>query len=225
MDILLIDGRDQFRTLLSAHLRRSGHRVRAFAHVGDALALLESRRPDAVMVEREALLRQGQPLVVAAAQHSDPPVIVFAPQALEGSDLAQVAERMDRVEALRQEVEQAAETLPARLQIGELVIDHAKRRAIFRRRLLPLTPTQYRLLYCLACHAGQVVSYRELLRHVWGFEAGEMEARDLLKAHVRQIRRKMGPDVQRSEYLKSVRGFGYMLVDPREEEGQQLPAE
>jgi len=62
-----------------------------------------------------------------------------------------------------------------------------------------------------------VIGYRELLCQVWGFDAEEAEARELLKAHIRQIRRKMGLDAQRAEYLQSVRGFGYMLIDPHED--------
>jgi len=225
VDILLIDGRDEFRRVLSAHLQRSGHQVQALAEVGAALAMLETHCPDAMIVERGVLLRQGGPLLVAAARHANPPAILSAPHGPEQPELARVRERIDRVQALRRQVEQAAGTFPSRLQIRELVIDQAKRRAIFRGQALPLTPTQYRLLHCLARHAGRVVGYRELVRQVWGFDAQESEARDLLKAHIRQIRRKMGVDVRRGEYLRSVRGFGYMLVDPREDELLQVSAE
>lgn len=81
-----------------------------------------------------------------------------------------------------------------------------------------LTPAQYHLLHCLAHRAGQVVSYRDLLCQVWGFDAEEAQACDLFKAHIRQIRGKMGLDAQRAEYLKSVRSFDYMLFDPHEDE-------
>lgn len=218
MNILLIDGRDEFRRRLSAHLRRAGYQVQALSELGPALVWLESHRPDAVMVEQGVLLRQGEPLLLAVARHDHPPAILSAPRKPQESELAEVRERMDHVEEVRRQAEEAARALPTRLQIGELVIDQAKRRAIFQGRRLPLTPTQYRLLHCLARHAGQVVGYRELLWQVWGFDAEEAEARDLLKAHIRQIRRKMGLDAQRAEYVQSVRGFGYMLIDPHEDE-------
>jgi len=218
VNILLIDGRDEFRRRLSAHLRRAGHQVQALSELEPALIWLESHRPDAVMVEQGVLLQQGEPLLLAMVRCENPPAILSTPRGPEESELAEVREQIDRVEGVRRQVQEAAKALPMRLQIGELVIDQAKRRAIFQGRLLPLTPTQYRLLYCLARYTGQVVGYRELLWQVWGFDAEEAEARDLLKAHIRQIRRKMGLDAQRAEYLQSVRGFGYMLIDPHEDE-------
>ncbi|MEA3346311.1 MAG: response regulator transcription factor [Chloroflexota bacterium] len=217
MNILLIDGRDEFRSHLSAHLRRAGHQVQALSEPEPAFAWLENHRPDVVMVERGVLLRQGEPLLLAVAQQETPPAILLPPQPLRESGLGEVIGRMERVEGVRRQAEEARD-LTIRLQIGELIVDQAKRRVIFRGRIIRLTPTQYRLLHCLACHAGQVVGYRELLRQVWGFDADEAEARDLLKAHIRQIRRKMGLDAKRAEYLQSVRGFGYMLIDPHEDE-------
>jgi DNA-binding response OmpR family regulator len=58
-----------------------------------------------------------------------------------------------------------------------------------------------------------VVGYRELFREVWGCDGEEDEARELLKVHIRQIRLKLGLEAQKAEYLQTVRGFGYMLVE------------
>ena len=37
MNILLIDGRDEFRTCLRGHLRRAGHEVRVLSDMGPAI--------------------------------------------------------------------------------------------------------------------------------------------------------------------------------------------
>jgi len=116
MDILLFDGRDEFRRVLSAYLQGSGHQVQAVAQVGPALALLDSHRPDAVMVERGVLLHQGEALLLAMTRHSSPPAVVFAPQASEESQLAQVTERTGRVERVRRHAEDAVTALPMQLQ-------------------------------------------------------------------------------------------------------------
>jgi DNA-binding response OmpR family regulator len=52
---------------------------------------------------------------------------------------------------------------------------------------------------------------------VWGYNGDKNEARELLKVHVRLIRRKLGLNPQTGEYVRAVRGFGYMLVDPDKE--------
>ena len=99
------------------------------------------------------------------------------------------------------------------IRVGDLVIDTAKKRVIFRQRQVTLPPIQFRLLTCLALNLGRVVGYRELFREVWGCDGEEDEARELLKVHIRQIRLKLGLEAQKAEYLQTVRGFGYMLVE------------
>ena len=102
-------------------------------------------------------------------------------------------------------------------QVGELRIDTRKRRATLGERWVTLPPIQYRLLLALTQHAGEVVDCQELLRLVWGYDAAEAEARELVKVHIRQIRRRLGFDPETHNYIHSVRGFGYMLAPPDEE--------
>jgi len=56
-------------------------------------------------------------------------------------------------------------------------------------RWVTLPPIQYRLLLTLAERAGEVIACQELLRLVWGYDAGETEARvATLEVVLRQIR-------------------------------------
>jgi DNA-binding response OmpR family regulator len=101
------------------------------------------------------------------------------------------------------------------LRLGDLTIDMARKRAKYgRRRWVQLPPMQYQLLVTLARTPNQVLSFRDLLRQVWGYEGSKAEAQELVKAHVRLIRRKMGWNPRSGEYLRSIRGFGYMLAVP-----------
>jgi DNA-binding response OmpR family regulator len=106
---------------------------------------------------------------------------------------------------------------PHYYQVGELHIDTRKRRAGLGQRWVTLPPIQYRLLLALAKRAGEVISSQELLRLVWGYDTEEAEARELVKVHIRQIRRRLGLDPERHYYIRSVRGFGYMLDSPDED--------
>jgi len=105
---------------------------------------------------------------------------------------------------------------PRYYEVGELRIDTGRKRATVGDRWVALPPIQYRLLLALARRAGEVVTCQELLREVWGYEATEIEARELVKVHIRQIRRRLGLDPERHHYIHSVRGFGYVLAPPEE---------
>ena len=106
--------------------------------------------------------------------------------------------------------------VPLYYEIGELRIDTRRKRATIGERWASLPPIQYRLLLALAKRAREVVDCRGLLRTVWGYDAGEIEARELVKVHIRQIQRRLGLDPEKHYYIHSVRGFSYMLAPPEE---------
>ncbi|NJN68528.1 MAG: response regulator transcription factor [Chloroflexaceae bacterium] len=99
------------------------------------------------------------------------------------------------------------------VHIGLLHIDHFRHTALFDGKSLHITPIEYALLRRLAQSVGQVVSYCDIVRATHGHDTDDAEAQSLLKAHIRNLRRKLSPD-----YLVNVRGTGYMLVDPESTE-------
>lgn len=114
-----------------------------------------------------------------------------------------------RPSSLPQSEQGGAETGPRYVRVGLLTIDNFRHTASFDDQPLHLTPIEYAMLRCLAESAGRVVSYREIVRCSHGHDTDEAEAQSLLKAHIRNVRRKIPP-----EYLVNSRGVGYMLVEP-----------
>jgi DNA-binding response OmpR family regulator len=50
-----------------------------------------------------------------------------------------------------------------------------------------LTPTEFRVLLCLAGQAGTMLSYAQLVRCAQGYDAGELEASELIKPHIHHV--------------------------------------
>jgi DNA-binding response OmpR family regulator len=75
-----------------------------------------------------------------------------------------------------------------------------------------MTPTEYTLLTCLATTPGRVVTYSDIANQTHSEHLDDTEAHELLRWHVRNLRHKLD-----RRYLVSVRGVGYMLIDPDEE--------
>jgi DNA-binding response OmpR family regulator len=185
------------------HLAAEGLVCRAVGDVAEAVELLADGPADVIVVERPALEVGGSALV-AAVRNS-----VRLARRPSPADCRRAVAAMRLARPVKRPV--------AAMRIGKLTIDLARKRVRLRGRWVSLPPTQYRLITALAQHRGQVVGYRELLKEVWGYSGDENEARELLKVHIRLIRRKLGLNPQTGEYLRSVRGFGYMLVDPDKE--------
>ena len=100
-------------------------------------------------------------------------------------------------------------TLP--LTIGELTIDTASRRVIFREHSVALTPKQYALIAFLASEPDRVFTDREIVDNVWESSA-YADSKDV-KQYVYLVRRRLGaihPDGKR--VIQTVPGFGYKLV-------------
>jgi len=94
------------------------------------------------------------------------------------------------------------------------LIDMACREVWLDGQLVLLTPTEFRLLCCLAGHAGEVVSPDRLALHVWGPEA--KGSKDMVKVYVHRLRQKLELDAKQPQRLLTRRGAGYILRAAKE---------
>lgn len=96
------------------------------------------------------------------------------------------------------------------LRFGRFVIDGASMQAVKSERVLPLTPTEFRLLRTLAAQPGRVFSRDELLQTVWNYPpSGDTR---LVDVHVGRLRRKLEEAVVEELRIETARGFGYRAV-------------
>ena len=72
-----------------------------------------------------------------------------------------------------------------------------------------LTQLEFRLLYTLMIHPGQVIPSETLVEHVWGFN-GQGD-RDLVRGLIRRLRAKVEPDPQTPVYIQTIPGVGYVF--------------
>lgn len=79
---------------------------------------------------------------------------------------------------------------------------------------LSLTPTEFDLLLYLAAHRGRVVPCYELVREVRGYTVDEAEAREVIRPHISNLRRKLERAGQDPDLIVNVRGVGYRLTEP-----------
>jgi DNA-binding response OmpR family regulator len=97
------------------------------------------------------------------------------------------------------------------LSVGALRLDAWRQEASLHGRTLSLTPTEFRVLLCLAERAGTMLSYASIVRSAQGYDTSELEAGELVKPHIHHLRQKLEPDPTAPRYLLNVRGKGYLL--------------
>jgi len=116
--------------------------------------------------------------------------------------------------AQRHSANHDAAEAPARVTIGNLVVDFAARRVQRDGADIHLTPIEYKLLTTLVQHRGKVMTHRLLLREVWG--ASHVESPQYLRIYMRALRHKIESDPARPRLLLTEVGVGYRFADVAE---------
>jgi len=98
------------------------------------------------------------------------------------------------------------------LEVGGLWLDPDGYVATLDNTPLDLSRREFDLLHYLALRAGQVVTRRDLLTHVWRMPYGGADK--TVDVHVSWLRRKLGETAQQPRYLHTVRGVGIKLSPP-----------
>lgn len=99
------------------------------------------------------------------------------------------------------------------MHLGPLTIYPGRYQISVQDRPIDLTPTEFDLLLYLAAHRGRVVSCHELVREVRGYAVDESEAREVIRPHVSNLRRKLKQAGDDADLIVNVRGIGYRLSE------------
>lgn len=97
------------------------------------------------------------------------------------------------------------------LYAGDLVIDRGQVQVRRGNQIIDLTPTEFRLLTCLARHPGQALSRAQILDAVWGY-APDVESEQTVSVYVRRLREKVELDPSHPQLILTVLGIGYRLA-------------
>ena len=94
---------------------------------------------------------------------------------------------------------------------GDIRIVLDKRQVSVSEKVIDLTPTEYKMLCTLAKYVGKVVTYKQLLREVWGKNAEENN--HYLRIYAQHLRRKLNDDPMLPKYIVTEAGIGYRLKE------------
>jgi two-component system, OmpR family, alkaline phosphatase synthesis response regulator PhoP len=101
------------------------------------------------------------------------------------------------------------------IQIGALKVFPDRFEAFFNEEVLELTLKEFELLNCLAQNKNRVLTRDQLLSTVWNYDfAGDTRIVDV---HISHLREKIESDTKKPQYIKTIRGLGYKLEEPKGE--------
>ena len=95
--------------------------------------------------------------------------------------------------------------------VGDLCIDYNKHRVFLAGEDTHLTPNEYKIVALLGRHAGQVLTYKSMMKELWGPGVGGDNK--LLRVHMANIRRKIEKNPAEPQYIFTEVGVGYRMIE------------
>ncbi len=222
--ILVVDDDPALVRMVQRALTETGSSVITATNGQDGLRRFYDQRPDLVILDIVMSKMDGWETCRSIRQMSNVPIIMLTAQ---GSD-ADIMRGLDygaddyvvkpfsidvllaRVRAvLRRAALPAEESQAITYHDDYLLIDLDKRRIVVNGQPIKLTATEYKLLAYLVQNAGRVLSFEQILQHVWGWEY--RDSTDYVHVYVSHLRQKIEPDPKQPRYIVTEHGVGYVF--------------
>ncbi|MFC1906753.1 response regulator transcription factor [Chloroflexota bacterium] len=233
MKVLLIEDSEEIvkAVSLSFELRWPGAIFLSTDQGDDGIELAKSESPDIVLLDINLPDMSGFDVLESIRLFSDVPVIILTVRGEQiddeltgletGADDYIVkpfapANLLTRTRAvLRRSGIREAETagLPP-LVARDLTINFDNRQISRGSEQTTLTPTEYKVLFCLARNEGKTVPQNVIKQQVYGSESRYVDSATL-KRFVYQLRNKLGDTADQPQLIFSERGVGYRFVRPK----------
>jgi len=221
--ILVVDDDPAFIRLVGQVLTQKGYEVLNATSGEEGLRLLFAHRPDIVLLDVVMPGMDGWQTCSRIRDISDIPIIMLTAHEKAEEDTVRgldygadeylikpvgSRELVARVRAVlrRAEVPSSRET-GITYSDGFLTVDIAQRMVIVDGERVRLTPIEFRLLALLMQNAGRILTHRQLLEKVWGWEY--IDDLDYVRIYIWHLRQKIEPDPAQPKYIITEPGVGY----------------
>ncbi len=219
--ILVVDDDPQALRFVREALSESGYTVLVTGDHHDIPKLIEKEKPDLVLLDLVLPDMDGIELLQHNTELASLPVIFISAY---GRD-ATIARALDSgaadyivkpfsptelVARIRVALRGRGGSVP--FELNGLTIQYDERRISVDGEPVELTATEFDLLRVLSFGAGRVLTYATLLHRVWRGDGDD----DLVRAFVKQLRRKLGDDSRNPRWIFNQRGVGYYMPGPED---------
>lgn len=226
MRILIVDDEDSLLEQLQQALERQRYIVETAVDGKIALDKLFETSFDLIILDIMMPRIDGLTVLEHARKGGiDTPVIMLTAKGdvedrIRGLDLGaddymakpfSLDELLARMRALLRRSGYQADSL---LQIMDLQLDTVSRKVTKGGKTVELTPREFSILEFLLYNKNRAVSRFSLAEHVWGDDFDPFSMSNFMDVHIKNLRQKIG-DTGRGNIIRTIRGVGYIIEDPK----------
>ena len=225
-NVLIVEDEPEIRRFVRHALAAEDMQVFEAATLQRGAIEAGMRKPDLIIVDLGLPDGDGTDLVRDLRTWTQVPVLVLSARGEEAQKIAAldagaddyltkpfaVGEMLARVRALMRRAARPPGQAAALLEMGNVEVDLAARSVRKRGVAVHLTPIEFRLLACLIANAGRVMTYRQLVREIWGPSYSEQT--HYARVVMQHLRQKLEDDAAQPKFLLTEIGVGYRLALP-----------
>lgn len=219
--VLVIDDELPILRVLKSTLVTSGFDVMTAASATAALQYVAQSGADVIVLDLGLPDMDGKDVIQALRQWTAAPIVVLSARHSEEERIAaldlgaddyitkpfHMGELQARLRTALRHAERKSRDASTYSGRG-LEVDFERRTVRVLKQDVDLTAKEYDLLSCLAHHAGQVVTHKQLLAAGWG---GTVTDTQFVRVYIGQIRQKLEADSSAPDLILTEPGIGYRL--------------
>lgn len=222
MDIFLLEDDEAIGIGLTYSLENEGYNVTLAKSVKEAKKIIDEKEFSLYILDLTLPDGSGYDVCKRIKAKGDLPVIFLTAyddevNVIMGFELGaddyiskpfRVKELMLRIKSVMRRY--SNETSDGIIKINNLKINTNEAKVYKNNEEIVLTAMEYRLLLILLSNRGKVLSRTALLENIWDV-AGDFVEDNTLTVYIKRLRDKIEEDPAKPEFIKTVRGLGYVI--------------
>lgn len=230
--ILIVEDEQYLSIMIEDLLKTNHYKTIATATGTEALSIITSHCPDMILLDLGLPDMDGMDIIKSVRTWTNIPIIVISGRVQEKEIVLALdsgaddyitkpfgnLELLARIRTAYRHYNYANpfSTNPRSqvFRIRNLEINYDKRIVKIDEKPVHFTQIEYKILKLLAQNVGRVLSYEQIIQTIWGPYADKNN--QILRVNMANIRRKIEKDPTNPEYIFTINGIGYRLIDDNE---------
>lgn len=226
--VLVVDDDASFTELVNIVLTKEGFEVLVASNGREALRALFESKPDIVLLDVIMPQMDGWQTCKYIREASDVPIIILSGHSRSEDDIIRGLdhgadeyilkpisnrELAARVKAMLRRAEFPSVKEPEQTGIyidDHLVVNIEERKVLVEGERIRLTPIEFRLFSQLLNNAGRILTHKQLLERVWGWEYSDDV--DYVRIYISHLRQKIEENPSQPRYILTDSGVGYYFA-------------
>ena len=219
MKLLIVEDDFKIREELKILLESEGYQVEAIASFQNIIQDIIGKEYDLLLLDINLPNENGFTICKEIKKHKQAPIIFVTSRNTEEDELNSILSGGDDfvvkpynkyilLEKIRRALKLNDPTRYKEIVVHDVLLDLHLSKVKYQEKEVELTRNEFRILYYLFLHVGQVLSKEKLIQYLWNDQYYLDET--ILLVNINRLRKKL-EDIGLNDFVKTKRGVGYFV--------------